>query len=158
MLIVCDRLHHNISSRGSILIVCLLDVHIQKLIELAFIYSMFVTSCKRLRIMKGTEARGLGCGVWETTEFFLWLWYDEWGLYARKRVLELMDFESRYLTTMPILIWKGDERFFLHKLCQHVFGYFSILKWCYMLYCLLFPLNIFNNIFRNLHQSNFVYL
>lgn len=28
--------------------------------------SMFVTSCKRLRIMKGSEARGLGCGVWET--------------------------------------------------------------------------------------------
>ncbi|CAJ2673944.1 unnamed protein product [Trifolium pratense] len=28
-----------------------------------FICSMFATSCKRLRIMKGAEARGLGCGV-----------------------------------------------------------------------------------------------
>ncbi|KAK7278394.1 hypothetical protein RJT34_23422 [Clitoria ternatea] len=26
-------------------------------------WDMFVTSCKRLRIMKGSEARGLGCGV-----------------------------------------------------------------------------------------------
>lgn len=26
-------------------------------------WDMFVTSCKRLRIMKGTDARGLGCGV-----------------------------------------------------------------------------------------------
>ncbi|XP_039067632.1 auxin-responsive protein IAA4-like [Hibiscus syriacus] len=26
-------------------------------------WQMFVTSCKRLRIMKGSEARGLGCGV-----------------------------------------------------------------------------------------------
>ncbi|KAL5066854.1 hypothetical protein RYX36_017741 [Vicia faba] len=26
-------------------------------------WDMFVTSCKRLRIMKGTEAKGLGCGV-----------------------------------------------------------------------------------------------
>lgn len=26
-------------------------------------WEMFVTSCKRLRIMKGSEARGLGCGV-----------------------------------------------------------------------------------------------
>ncbi|KAJ1411449.1 PB1 domain [Sesbania bispinosa] len=26
-------------------------------------WDMFMTSCKRLRIMKGTEARGLGCGV-----------------------------------------------------------------------------------------------
>ncbi|KAK2400015.1 Auxin-induced protein IAA4 [Trifolium repens] len=26
-------------------------------------WDMFVTSCKRLRIMKGAEARGLGCGV-----------------------------------------------------------------------------------------------
>lgn len=28
------------------------------------ICSMFMSSCKRLRIMKGSEARGLGCGVW----------------------------------------------------------------------------------------------
>lgn len=26
---------------------------------------MFVCTCKRLRIMKGSEARGLGCGVWD---------------------------------------------------------------------------------------------
>ncbi|XP_004495393.1 auxin-induced protein 22B-like [Cicer arietinum] len=26
-------------------------------------WDMFVTSCKRLRIMKGSEARGIGCGV-----------------------------------------------------------------------------------------------
>ncbi|GMI71995.1 indole-3-acetic acid inducible 4, AUXIN INDUCIBLE 2-11 [Hibiscus trionum] len=26
-------------------------------------WQMFITSCKRLRIMKGSEARGLGCGV-----------------------------------------------------------------------------------------------
>ncbi|GMI64217.1 indole-3-acetic acid inducible 4, AUXIN INDUCIBLE 2-11 [Hibiscus trionum] len=26
-------------------------------------WEMFTTSCKRLRIMKGSEARGLGCGV-----------------------------------------------------------------------------------------------
>ncbi|KAI9119662.1 hypothetical protein K1719_009538 [Acacia pycnantha] len=26
-------------------------------------WDMFMTSCKRLRIMKGSEARGLGCGV-----------------------------------------------------------------------------------------------
>nr|AAP13077.1 auxin responsive protein IAA-Re [Gossypium barbadense] len=26
-------------------------------------WEMFITSCKRLRIMKGSEARGLGCGV-----------------------------------------------------------------------------------------------
>ncbi|KAE8702889.1 Auxin-induced protein 22B [Hibiscus syriacus] len=26
-------------------------------------WGMFITSCKRLRIMKGSEARGLGCGV-----------------------------------------------------------------------------------------------
>ncbi|XP_021290455.1 auxin-induced protein 22B-like [Herrania umbratica] len=26
-------------------------------------WDMFITSCKRLRIMKGSEARGLGCGV-----------------------------------------------------------------------------------------------
>ncbi|KAH1138872.1 hypothetical protein GLYMA_10G180000v4 [Glycine max] len=26
-------------------------------------WDMFVTSCKRLRIMKGSEARGLGCAV-----------------------------------------------------------------------------------------------
>lgn len=26
-------------------------------------WDMFVTSCKKLRIMKGSEARGLGCGV-----------------------------------------------------------------------------------------------
>jgi len=30
------------------------------------------------------------------------------------QLLEPMDFESRYLTTMPILIWKGGGRFFLH--------------------------------------------
>jgi auxin-responsive protein IAA len=26
-------------------------------------WDMFMTSCKRLRIMKGSEARGLGCGI-----------------------------------------------------------------------------------------------
>ncbi|CAN1841263.1 Auxin-induced protein 22B [Linum perenne] len=26
-------------------------------------WDMFMSSCKRLRIMKGSEARGLGCGV-----------------------------------------------------------------------------------------------
>lgn len=26
-------------------------------------FRMFITSCKRLRIMKGSEAKGLGCAV-----------------------------------------------------------------------------------------------
>lgn len=30
---------------------------------------MFMSSCKRLRIMKGSEARGLSCGVW--------YWYED---------------------------------------------------------------------------------
>ena len=34
---------------------------------ISFCYRMFITSCKRLRIMKGSEARGLGCGVWENS-------------------------------------------------------------------------------------------
>lgn len=45
------------------------DVFVCYLWELIkFIYfscSMFMSSCKRLRIMKASEARGLGCGVWE---------------------------------------------------------------------------------------------
>lgn len=66
--------------------------------------------------MKGTEARGLGCGVWETTEFFLWL-------YARKRVLVFrkVNLSIAGANGFWILIWKGDGRYFLHKLCQHVF-------------------------------------
>jgi len=36
----------------------------ENLVFLVFFFcSMFVISCKRLRIMKGSEARGLGCGV-----------------------------------------------------------------------------------------------
>ena len=37
--------------------------HFVILIKLATCCSMFMSSCKRLRIMKGSEARGLGCGV-----------------------------------------------------------------------------------------------
>jgi hypothetical protein len=37
--------------------------HFVILIKLPTCCSMFMSSCKRLRIMKGSEARGLGCGV-----------------------------------------------------------------------------------------------
>jgi hypothetical protein len=96
-----------------------------------FICSMFATSCKRLRIMKGAEARGLGCGVWEKKNMNYYYDYDmmsEKNICKKKSfdvweksIIQLLDFESRYPTTMPSWILKGYGRLFLQKLCQHFF-------------------------------------
>ena len=94
---------------------------------------MFMTSCKRLRIMKGSEARGLGGGVWEVTshsnpkkdsslsiranlsawvleeEIWIWFWsqLDSQSLvlaWAVRSIVQLQ-FISWHLAETSVVVW-----------------------------------------------------
>ena len=84
------------------LLICLSHHYVElNLTEPYFLCSMFVTSCKRLRIMKGSEARGLGCGVWGTKPLRL-LWAEKkcfgvkgnHALSLGSRIWRVLTFES----------------------------------------------------------------